>query len=103
MRTVTRLAIAGTVPIVVAFAVLAAVFGRNWSWGGVPVPAVANRPRPTGAEASRAPAWFRAMDRNGDGVISPREFLGPPEVFRKLDLNGDGVISPEEAVRAGGR
>ncbi len=31
-----RLAIAGTVSIVVAFAVLAVIFGRNWSWGGVP-------------------------------------------------------------------
>jgi hypothetical protein len=43
------------------------------------------------------------MDRNGDGVISPWEFVGPPEVFRKLDSNGDGVISPDEAARAGGR
>ena len=40
------------------------------------------------------------MDRNGDGVLSPREFLGPPEVFRKLDADGDGVISPAEASRA---
>jgi hypothetical protein len=43
------------------------------------------------------------MDRNGDGVISPREFLGPPEVFRELDTNGDGVISPQEAARAARR
>jgi hypothetical protein len=43
------------------------------------------------------------MDRNGDGVISPREFVGPPEVFRKLDTDGDGVITPEEAARAGSR
>jgi hypothetical protein len=40
------------------------------------------------------------MDRNGDGVISPREFLGPPELFRKLDADGDGAISPAEAARA---
>jgi hypothetical protein len=40
------------------------------------------------------------MDRNRDGVISPREFIGPPELFRKLDVDGDGVISPEEAARA---
>jgi Ca2+-binding EF-hand superfamily protein len=72
------------------------------SWGGVPIPA-AKRPRPGGADAAAAPAWFRAMDRNGDGVLSPWEFIGPPEVFRKLDLNGDGVITPDEAVRAGGR
>ena len=30
------LAVAGTACIVVAFAVLAVIFGRNWSWGGVP-------------------------------------------------------------------
>jgi hypothetical protein len=36
MRTVARLAIAGTVSIVVAFAALAVIFGRSWSWGGVP-------------------------------------------------------------------
>jgi hypothetical protein len=36
MRRVARLAIAGTVSIVVAFAVLAVIFGRSWSWGGVP-------------------------------------------------------------------
>jgi Ca2+-binding EF-hand superfamily protein len=73
------------------------------SWGGVPIPAAAKRPRPTVADASLAPPWFRAMDRNGDGVISPWEFIGPPEVFRKLDLNGDGVITPDEAARAGSR
>jgi Ca2+-binding EF-hand superfamily protein len=49
------------------------------------------------------PAWFRALDRNGDGVISPREWLGPPEAFRKLDRDGDGVISADEAARAGAR
>jgi Ca2+-binding EF-hand superfamily protein len=46
------------------------------------------------------PAWFRAMDRNGDGYVSPREFLGTPEQFRKIDTNGDGLISPEEAAAA---
>jgi hypothetical protein len=42
------------------------------------------------------------MDRNEDGGVSPREFLGPPELFRKLDADGDGVITPEEARRAPG-
>lgn len=67
-------------------------------WGGVPIPVVAARARRGVADASLDPPWFRAMDRNGDGAISPREFVGPPEVFRKLDLNGDGVITPEEAA-----
>ena len=45
----------------------------------------------------RTPAWFYDMDRNGDGEVSLREFLGPIELFRKLDKNGDGLISLDEA------
>ena len=37
------------------------------------------------------------MDRNGDGYVSRREWLGPEELFHKLDADGDGLISPEEA------
>jgi Ca2+-binding EF-hand superfamily protein len=68
--------------------------------GGVPIPTMTRRPRPAPANAGSAPRWFRAMDRNGDGVVSPQEFVGPPEAFRKLDLNGDGVITADEAARA---
>jgi Ca2+-binding EF-hand superfamily protein len=76
-------------------------FGRApvSAWGGVAVPKV-SAPRRKPVDVSGAPRWFRAMDRNGDGVLSPREFLGPPEVFRELDADGDGVISPAEAARA---
>jgi hypothetical protein len=73
------------------------------SLGGVPIPATPRRSLNKVADTSAAPPWFRAMDRNGDGVISPLEFLGPPEVFRKLDLNGDCMITPDEAVRATSR
>jgi Ca2+-binding EF-hand superfamily protein len=60
--------------------------------------------RPVGAgapavRAARGPVWFRKMDRNGDGDVSPREFLGAPEDFRKIDADGDGLISAEEAER----
>ncbi len=48
----------------------------------------------------RGPLWFRKMDRNADGDVSEREFLGTIEQFRKLDLDGDGLISPEEAEAA---
>ncbi len=45
----------------------------------------------------QGPAWFLKMDRNGDGFVSRREFLGPEAVFNQLDADGDGLISPEEA------
>jgi Ca2+-binding EF-hand superfamily protein len=45
--------------------------------------------------------WFYKMDRNRDGDLSPREFLGTADDFRRLDADGDGLISPEEAKRAG--
>jgi Ca2+-binding EF-hand superfamily protein len=51
------------------------------------------------AKSARGPKWFQAMDRNGDGYVSPREFLGPPEAFAALDLDHDGLISVEEAER----
>jgi Ca2+-binding EF-hand superfamily protein len=52
------------------------------------------------AATSAGPQWFRLMDRNGDGDISLREFLGTEEEFRKLDLDGDGLISLDEALKA---
>jgi Ca2+-binding EF-hand superfamily protein len=48
---------------------------------------------------TRGPAWFRKMDRNADGDVSPREWLGSEEEFKKIDTDGDGLISAEEAER----
>jgi len=48
---------------------------------------------------TRGPAWFRKMDRNADGDVSPREWLGTDEEFQKIDTDGDGLISAEEAER----
>src|SRR5262249_15710703 len=36
--------------------------------------------------SARGPLWFRHMDRNGDGDVSRREFLGSSEDFKRLDL-----------------
>jgi Ca2+-binding EF-hand superfamily protein len=44
------------------------------------------------------PLWFRKMDRNRDGDVSRREFLGSDEEFKKIDTDGDGLISVEEAI-----
>ena len=54
---------------------------------------ITNRP-------TAGPEWFRKMDRNRDGDISVREFLGPPSAFKRLDADGDGLITAEEAEGA---
>ncbi len=46
---------------------------------------------------TKGPLWFRKMDRNKDGDVSMREFLGTPEEFKRIDTDGDGLISPAEA------
>jgi hypothetical protein len=39
------------------------------------------------------------MDRNRDGDVSRREFLGTDAQFRQIDTDHDGLISREEAER----
>jgi Ca2+-binding EF-hand superfamily protein len=45
----------------------------------------------------KGPAWFRKMDRNGDGDVSRSEFLGTKAEFDEIDTDHDGLISLEEA------
>jgi Ca2+-binding EF-hand superfamily protein len=46
------------------------------------------------------PMWFQRMDRNMDGDVSWKEFLGPRHVFEELDADHDGLIDPKEAEKA---
>lgn len=46
------------------------------------------------------PEWFTRMDRNGDGDVTLKEFLGEKAAFEKLDTNNDGFIEPGEAKAA---
>ncbi len=41
--------------------------------------------------------WFNQADKNHDGKLDHAEFIADAEAFfKKLDLNGDGVLSPFE-------
>ena len=56
----------------------------------------------TPAERTSGPLWFRKMDKNRDGEVSRREFLGETTTFQRLDRNHDGFIDLTEAVTATG-
>jgi Ca2+-binding EF-hand superfamily protein len=49
---------------------------------------------------TRGPEWFRKMDRNQDGDVTWREFLGPREAFDRLDSDRDGRIDDTEAEQS---
>jgi Ca2+-binding EF-hand superfamily protein len=71
---------------------------RNALLVGTLLAAVLFSPALIGQERNR----FRAMDRNGDGVISRDEWRGNDESFRQHDLNGDGVLSLTELRQVAG-
>src|SRR5262249_28497923 len=56
---------------------------------------------PRAAASGTGPDWFRRMDRNRDGDVSRREFLGPREQFDRIDRDRDGLIDPDEAAAVG--
>ncbi|MES1213320.1 MAG: hypothetical protein ABUL64_01925, partial [Singulisphaera sp.] len=45
------------------------------------------------------PSWFERMDNNGDGDVSPTEFLGSADRFAEIDENRDGFLDVREAAR----
>jgi hypothetical protein len=42
------------------------------------------------------PLIIRALDADGDGIISAEEIKNAVEVLKKLDKNGDGQLTPDE-------
>jgi Ca2+-binding EF-hand superfamily protein len=78
-------------------------FGRGQSPLLINVDVFAFKLNPTnsdGPSVGPGPEWFRKMDRNLDGDLSPREFLGTRDQFRRLDTDGDGLIDMGEAAKA---
>jgi Ca2+-binding EF-hand superfamily protein len=76
-------------------------FQLTISQGPFRIPGSAAAPPASRApDRRRGPLWFQKMDRNGDGDVSRREFLGSAEDFRRIDADGDGLIDPDEAERA---
>jgi Ca2+-binding EF-hand superfamily protein len=71
--------------------------GRD-PFGRVPAAPRRKDVRPGRVERGRGPLWFQKMDRNRDGDVSRREFLGTDAQFREIDTDGDGLISVEEAI-----
>jgi Ca2+-binding EF-hand superfamily protein len=53
----------------------------------------------TPSERTAGPLWYRKMDKNRDGEVSRREFLGETATFEKLDSNHDGFLDVNEAVQ----
>jgi hypothetical protein len=53
--------------------------------------------KPVITARTEGPLWFRKMDRNQDGDVTWREFLGSPDAFARLDANGDTLIDANEA------
>ncbi|MEK6257429.1 MAG: EF-hand domain-containing protein [Planctomycetota bacterium] len=57
-------------------------------------------PQPVVATVKQSPVgpiWFQRWDRNNDGDITWREFLGPRDAFEQLDADRDELIDPKEA------
>jgi Ca2+-binding EF-hand superfamily protein len=56
-----------------------------------------SRRLPVVQQQTSGPEWLRKMDRNQDGDLTWREFLGPRQAFDRLDRDGSGWIDEDEA------
>lgn len=52
----------------------------------------------TEGSSSPSPQWFTRMDRNQDGEVALREFVGPLSYFKNYDRNNDGILTSIEAL-----
>jgi Ca2+-binding EF-hand superfamily protein len=48
--------------------------------------------------SDNSPLWFTRMDRNQDGEVALREFVGPLAYFTEYDRNDDGILARLEAL-----
>ncbi|MEJ7636666.1 MAG: hypothetical protein WKF75_01445, partial [Singulisphaera sp.] len=55
---------------------------------------------PVAPPKGKRPTWFGKMDRNLDGDVSRREFLGARPDFDRLDTDRNGLLDGEEAAKA---
>ena len=66
--------------------------------------ALAALPGPAGAQVERTGDYLAKMDVDGDGRISPAEYVAwMGYAFERMDRNGDGVLSPDEQPGGKGR
>jgi hypothetical protein len=56
-----------------------------------------------GYDSYRGPMKHRGLDRNGDGVITRREWRGNDRSFENMDRNHDGILSGWELTPGRGR
>jgi Ca2+-binding EF-hand superfamily protein len=75
----------------------------TWSVSLAPVGVGGSRPSVVRGNQVRrldedGPNWFRRMDRNGDGLVARREFLGPLADFTRLDADQNGYLAVDEAA-----
>jgi Ca2+-binding EF-hand superfamily protein len=64
---------------------------------GTPAPRRTSMGTTQAATVEAPPEWFLKMDRNHDGDVSRREFLGPRDQFDRLDRDKDGLVDADEA------